>query len=138
MRISSGVGIILALLAIAGCIRPYQLEVRQGNVVTQEMIDKLRPGMTKSQVRFVLGTPLVADPFHPERWDYISVYKKTVTAPAQTHQFTVIFDGDTLSRTEGDLAKAPTAAPGEPRGNVTGDEKDGLDGSPSSRTTRSL
>ena len=56
-------------LLVSGC-SVYKVEVQQGNVVTQEMIDKLKPGMTRSQVRFVLGTPLITDAFHPERWDY--------------------------------------------------------------------
>lgn len=108
MRLFHVAGTILALLAIAGCVRPYKLEVQQGNVVTQEMLEKLRPGLTKSQVRFVLGTPLIADPFHPERWDYVYVYKKHATAPAETRHLTVIFEGDTLTRVEGDRALGTT------------------------------
>jgi outer membrane protein assembly factor BamE len=49
----------------------YKIDVQQGNVVTQEMVDQLRPGMTQRQVRFILGTPLLQDTFHPERWDYL-------------------------------------------------------------------
>lgn len=98
---------VLALLATVGCIHPYKTEIQQGNVITQEMIDKLKPGMTKSQVRFVLGTPLITDPFHPERWDYIYVHKKDVNAPAETKQFTVIFNGDTMAHVEGDMSLAP-------------------------------
>lgn len=108
------VGIVLASVAMTGCIHPYKIEIQQGNLVTQEMIDKLKPGMTKSQVRFVLGTPLVTDPFHSERWDYVYVYKKSAEAPAQTRRLTVIFDGDSMKRLEGDLAQAPTTAPSPP------------------------
>lgn len=113
MRLIYAVGTILALLAVAGCIHPYKVEIYQGNVVTREMIEKLKPGMTKSQVRFVLGTPLVTDPFHPERWDYVYVYKKDVAATPETKHLTVIFDGDAMTRLEGDLAGAPSAAPAE-------------------------
>ncbi len=99
----------LALLATVGCVHTYKTEIQQGNVITQEMIDKLKPGMTKSQVRFVLGTTLITDPFHPERWDYVYVYKKDVSAPAETKQFTVIFNGDSMARVEGDMTMAPAA-----------------------------
>lgn len=114
-------GIALALFATVGCIHPYKLEVQQGNVVTREMIDKLEPGMTKSQVRFVLGTPLIIDPFHPERWDYIYVHKDNATAPAETRKLTVIFNGDAMTRIEGDLAQTPKN-PVAPSSRVVGDD----------------
>ncbi|HXF65751.1 MAG TPA: outer membrane protein assembly factor BamE, partial [Burkholderiales bacterium] len=57
-------------------LAPYKMDIQQGNVVTQEMISKLRPGMTRSQVRFALGTPLVVDPFRTNRWDYVYLYEK--------------------------------------------------------------
>lgn len=120
MRLLYGVGMLLALLTMAGCVRPYQIEIQQGNVVTREMIDKLKPGMTKNQVRFVLGTPLVTDPFHPQRWDYVYVYKKDASSPAQMHQLTVIFDGDVMKQIEGDLARAQT--PAEPGNGKLGDK----------------
>lgn len=63
------------LLALNGCssIIPgvYKIDIQQGNVVTQDMIDQLRPGMTRSQVRFIMGNPLVTDTFHADRWDYL-------------------------------------------------------------------
>lgn len=68
--------ILLALLC-ASCgtalptIKPYKLDVQQGNVVTSKMLLQLRPGMTKSQVRFIMGTPLIQDSFHGNRWDYV-------------------------------------------------------------------
>ncbi|HSQ05349.1 MAG TPA: outer membrane protein assembly factor BamE, partial [Burkholderiales bacterium] len=69
----------LLLLLLAGCSRvpmlpnltPYKIDVQQGNYITQDMVAKLKPGMTRSQVRFILGTPLIADPFHAQRWDYL-------------------------------------------------------------------
>ena len=75
------VAAVLAALsaALSGCsvtalsdfVKPYRIDVRQGNYVTQDMVAQLKPGMTREQVRFVLGTPLVADVFHSDRWDYI-------------------------------------------------------------------
>lgn len=109
MRALLRMGAALALLMLVGCIHPYKTDIQQGNVVTQEMIDKLKPGMTKSQVRFVLGTPLIVDPFHPERWDYVYVYKKNVNATAEIRPFTVIFDGDTLARIEGESQPGSSA-----------------------------
>jgi len=70
--------IALALL-LGGCsltnpihsLRPYQIDIQQGNEVTQAMLDRLKPGMSPAQVRFVMGTPLIVDPFHTDRWDYV-------------------------------------------------------------------
>lgn len=122
MRLLYGVGMLLALLAMAGCVRPYQIEIQQGNVVTREMIDKLKPGMTKNQVRFVLGTPLVTDEFHPDRWDYVYLYKKGAASPVQRQQLTVIFDGDAMKRIEGDLAQAAAPTQAEPRDDKPGEK----------------
>ncbi|HBC00309.1 MAG TPA: outer membrane protein assembly factor BamE, partial [Pseudomonas sp.] len=61
------------LVALAGCSFPgvYKVDIQQGNVVTQDMIDQLRPGMTRQQVRFIMGNPLITDTFHPNRWAYL-------------------------------------------------------------------
>lgn len=63
----------MGLAALAGCSFPgvYKIDIQQGNVVTQDMIDQLKPGMTRRQVRFIMGNPLIVDTFHPERWDYL-------------------------------------------------------------------
>ena len=64
---------LTGLLALAGCSFPgvYKIDIQQGNVVTQDMIDQLRPGMTRKQVRFIMGNPLLTDTFHANRWDYL-------------------------------------------------------------------
>src|SRR5690606_17744119 len=64
---------LTAFLAIAGCSFPgvYKIDIQQGNVVTQDMINQLRPGMTRRQVRFIMGNPMITDTFHPNRWDYL-------------------------------------------------------------------
>lgn len=64
---------LVGLLALAGCSFPgvYKIDIQQGNVVTQDMIDQLRPGMTRRQVRFIMGNPLLTDTFHADRWDYL-------------------------------------------------------------------
>ncbi len=84
-------------------LTPYKLDIPQGNVISQEMLAKLKPGMTPSQVRFVLGTPLVVDPFHKERWDY--VYSLVTGGKQREHRHaTVIFENDKLKTVEGDVA----------------------------------
>ncbi len=96
----------LALL-LGGCLSVYKVEVQQGNVITQEMIDKLKPGMTRSQVRFVLGAPLVADPFHPDRWDYYYYLRRSEEKTGETRRLTVIFKNDTLVTVQGDKSGKP-------------------------------
>ncbi|MFM9969986.1 MAG: outer membrane protein assembly factor BamE [Burkholderiales bacterium] len=82
---------------------PYKMEIQQGNFITQEMISRLKPEMTREQVRFVLGTPLVADMFHADRWDY--VYMRTPQGGGRSEQrrFTVYFVDAKLNRVEGDV-----------------------------------
>ena len=74
----------------------YRITIQQGNVITQEMIDQLKPGMTKRQVRFVLGTPLIDDPFVVDRWDYHYSYTNP-RAKTFNHSVTVVFVNDSLT-----------------------------------------
>jgi len=83
-------------------ISPYKIDIQQGNVVTQEMVAKLKAGMTPSQVRFVLGSPLVIDPFHADRWDYVFLYRKQGQSE-ERRRLTVIFLNDKLASIEGDV-----------------------------------
>ena len=91
---------ILALL-LSGCLSVYKVEVQQGNVVTQEMIDKLKPGMTPSQVRFVMGTPLIVDPFHQDRWDYYYYLRRSNETSGESQRVTVVFKKDLLIAVQG-------------------------------------
>ena len=108
-----------AVLAVAGCqsvpmlpgISPYRIDIQQGNVLTQDMVSKLRPGMTRQQVRFALGTPPITDAFHPDRWDYVYYLNKGGTL-AEHRRLVLLFDGDTLKRIEGDVVPAGTGAAG--------------------------
>jgi outer membrane protein assembly factor BamE len=81
-------------------ITPHKTDVQQGNVVTEDMLDKIKPGMTKSQVRFVLGTPLISDAFHGDRWDYVYRFDKKGEL-TEKRRLTVVFEGDTLKTVEG-------------------------------------
>lgn len=113
-------------------LTPYKMDIQQGNVVTQEMISKLQPGMTRSQVRFALGTPLVVDPFRDNRWDYVYRYDKR-GQQVEHRRIVVIFDGDKLVRIEGDVvpgtgttagsAKADKPAPPAAGAGKTKEEK---------------
>lgn len=78
-----------------GVITPYRVEIVQGNVVTREQIQAVKPGMTRAEVRDVLGSPLLADPFHADRWDYIFTIRRQGTEP-QRRSVVLRFDGDKL------------------------------------------
>lgn len=83
-------------------IQPYRIDVRQGNWVTQDMMSQLKPGQTREQVRFILGSPLVTDMFHADRWDYI--YRlQPGRGEAEQRRITVFFRDDKLFRVGGDV-----------------------------------
>ena len=109
--------LLLLIMLAAGCrqvpmlpgISPHRIDIQQGNYVTQDMVAKLKPGMTKSQVRFALGTPLIVDPFHSDRWDYIYVLQKRGRVVEQ-RRIVVLFQGDKLTRIDGDIVPSAAAA----------------------------
>lgn len=80
---------------VLGVITPYKVEVVQGNVVTSEQAEAVKPGMNRAQVRDVLGSPLVADVFHADRWDYVFTIRRQGAEP-QTRRVIVEFTGDLL------------------------------------------
>lgn len=86
------------LLGAGGCV--YRINIQQGNLLDEEQIEQLEVGMTRKQVRFLLGTPMVDDPFHQERWDYLYYLRLGREDPVRSHMLTVYFDGDTVSRIE--------------------------------------
>ena len=90
---------------VASVITPYRIDIRQGNYITQDMVAQLKPGMTRDQVRFILGTPLVADIFHAERWDYIYSFKPG-RGEVQLRRFAVFFADNKLARVAGDVVGA--------------------------------
>lgn len=116
--------LIAAALMIAGCstkivpaITPYKMDIQQGNHIQPETLAKIKPGMTKSQVRFALGTPLVTDPFHANRWDYVYRLQQRGKL-VEEHKVALIFDGEILAKIGTDLVIPPappvTAAPEAP------------------------
>ena len=86
---------------IADALTVYRPEVVQGNVVTREQVAMLRTGMTRLQVRDILGTPLVSDLFHADRWDYVFTISRR-GVEAQRYHLEIIFEGDALKSFEGD------------------------------------
>lgn len=78
-----------------GFITPYRIDIVQGNVITKEQAAVLKPGLTRLQVRDLLGTPLVTDPFHANRWDYIFTLRRP-GAEAQRRSLVVEFEGDVV------------------------------------------
>ncbi len=83
-------------------VKPYKLDIQQGNVVTSKMLLQLRPGMTKSQVRYIMGTPLIQDSFHGNRWDYF--YENRVDGKIIEHRNVFLtFNKNLLDKVEGDV-----------------------------------
>ena len=105
--------------------RVYKLSVQQGNVITQEMVDRLKPGMTRNQVEFVMGKPVLGDPFNDDQWVYIY----TLEVPDyfnQVFKMVLAFEDDTLATISGDYipqeADAESDAAADEGANETSDE----------------
>lgn len=103
--------ILLLMPLLAACsntpritdyLSPYRIDVRQGNMVTQEMVAQLKPGLSREQVRFILGSPLVTDMFHADRWDYVYRFQPG-RGEVQQRVLTVFFLDNKLSRVAGDV-----------------------------------
>lgn len=86
-------------------VTPYRMDIQQGNYVSQEMVSQLKPGMSREQVRFVLGTPLITDIFHAERWDYV-YWREPAHGPREQRRLAVFFQDGKLVRVDGDVVPA--------------------------------
>ena len=88
---------------LGGLIKPYRIDVVQGNVITKEQVSALKTGMTRVETRDVLGTPLLQSVFHANRWDYVFTFRRGASNEAdQTRKLTVFFEGNNLVRVEAD------------------------------------
>ena len=104
--------IFISLCLLCACSRSYdggfnapllhKIDIQQGNVVDQEMLDQLKPGMDKKQVKFIMGTPVLIDPFHNERWEYIYSFQEGGSVREQRH-ITLHFENDKLAYISGDI-----------------------------------
>lgn len=92
----------------------YTIDVQQGNIIEQSMIDQLRPGMTKRQVLYIMGSPMLKDPFREDRWDYL-YSNQPGGEPRQQKKTTLIFDGDNIIGVQGDFkpSSLPVIKPSE-------------------------
>lgn len=93
-------------LPMPDVVTPYRIEIQQGNFVSQEMVSQLKPGMSKDQVRFVMGTPLITDSFHADRWDYVFRRQKANSRELEQRKLAVFFEDGKLKRIEGDVTPA--------------------------------
>ncbi len=93
-------------------LNPFKIDIRQGNYVSQEMVAQLRPGQTRDQVRFILGTPLVTDIFHADRWDYVYRFKPG-RGELQQRRLMVFFEDNKLVRVAGDVTPTNPSDPVE-------------------------
>jgi outer membrane protein assembly factor BamE len=105
----------IAVVILASCsssggrtlgIKPYRIEIQQGNFISQEMVSRLKLGMSKDQVRYILGTPLIADSFHAERWDYVFRRQRVNSNELEHRKLAVFFEDGKLKRIEGDVTPA--------------------------------
>ena len=105
---------IVCCALLAGCgttlptIKPFKMDIQQGNVVTSKMLLQLKPGMTKSQVRFIMGTPLVVDSFHKDRWDYFYQMRQAGKIVEQ-RRVILDFEKELLTKVRGDVVPQGTA-----------------------------
>lgn len=113
-RVLARLGLMVVAAGLAGCgsfngagnrlveaVRPYRIDIVQGNAVTREQAAALKPGMSRIQVRDILGTPLLTSVFHADRWDYVFTLRRQGVEP-QARRVTVFFKGDVLERVEAD------------------------------------
>ena len=97
--------LLASTLSLLGSACVYRINIQQGNFLDQTAVEQVKPGMTRSQVRYLLGTPMVSDTFNKERWDYIYYLKKGRSSHVDSRRVTVYFDGDKVARLD-----KPTAA----------------------------
>lgn len=113
----------LLVSAVGACswvprpLTEYKIDIQQGNVLTQDMVAQLRPGLSKDQVRFILGTPVLMDMFHAKRWDYVYRLQKGSTGEVEMRKFSTFFDDDDrLIRVGGDVAALQSTGADAPAG----------------------
>jgi outer membrane protein assembly factor BamE len=97
--------IVLAALALTACV--YRIDIQQGNLLDDDDIGQVEVGMTRSQVQFLLGTPMVADSFHRDRWDYAYYFRRGRSPDVIQRWVIVYFENDRVARIDRDLALQP-------------------------------
>ena len=97
----------MLLVLLAGCVRTYRIDIQQGNVLTTEQIQQLKPGMEKAEVRYLLGAPLVEDPFHTDRWDYFYSFFSGKNQQTEQRHLTLFFEDERLLKVEQNVKTKP-------------------------------
>jgi outer membrane protein assembly factor BamE len=104
---------LIPLMLLSGCgfvpripgVPPYRIDIQQGNFISQDMVGQLKPGMSKDQVKQLLGTPLLTDIFHADRWDYV-YWRERPREKREQRKLTVYFEDGKLNRLDGDVVSA--------------------------------
>jgi outer membrane protein assembly factor BamE len=99
------------LLALAGTACVYRMDIQQGNLLDPEQVDQVEVGMTRSQVRFLLGTPMVIDSFDTDRWDYVYSMRRGHSRNLEQRHLVVWFEGDKVTRIEEPIPVPRAASP---------------------------
>lgn len=108
------------VLATPACIRPYKSPISQGNLIRQEDIKRLKIGMTREQVIFLVGKPILSQPFEKTRWDYVFMYRHGYRQPVQKN-LVLWFNGDKLAKIENHYPALGTGEPSESDENIESD-----------------
>ena len=104
-RLAVASGLAVAMLALAACV--YRIDIQQGNLLDEDVIDQVELGMTRSQVQFLLGTPMISDSFHQDRWDYTYYFRRGRSRQIDQRWFIVFFEDEEVVRIDRD----PTVFP---------------------------
>jgi outer membrane protein assembly factor BamE len=104
---------LIPLMLLSACgfvpripgVTPYKIDIQQGNFISQDMVGQLKPGMSKDQVKQMLGTPLLTDIFHADRWDYV-YWRERPGQKREQRKLTVYFEDGKLNRLDGDVVSA--------------------------------
>lgn len=95
--------LITCSVMLSACIKPYRPDIQQGNIINNSNLREIRFGMSKQEVLFILGTPMVIDPFNEQRWDYFYSNRDQYKSQTTQRLITALFDGDSLVKLEGDV-----------------------------------
>ena len=107
ISVRNAITLAAALLASSACV--YRIDIQQGNLLEESAIEQVEVGMTRSQVRFLLGTPMVSDSFHRDRWDYTYYLKRGRSREVERRWFIVFFQDDEVVRLDRDAILVPTS-----------------------------
>lgn len=97
------VAMLLGACVLSACIHPYTPPVQQGNVLTQAEVSQLKVGMSKDEVQYLIGAPVLNNDLNPDEWDYVYTFKPSYSKPMKTQKLTLIFKNGNLASIDGQL-----------------------------------